>query len=293
LRNLYSNIPIIEQHVDRLLGTEIHALLTNAVAQEISVNPDGRIWMDDGNSLEMLPVEGYVEPGAIETALRLIAAVTGVWIDLAAPFVNTTLVCGARISGALPPVSKDGPQLSIRTHVRILRPLTAFMTEEQAQWLKLQIAERKNIIVAGGTNTGKTTLVNSMVNVIPDRERLVIIEDAAELQIDKPNIIRRLATEKADMKRHVRETLRQRPDRIIVSEVRGAEAWDMLDAMRTGHSGCMSTVHANSAAQALTRLAGLAGCDLQMVREAIQLVLFLERGKDGRRYLAGSEQLEA
>jgi type IV secretion system protein VirB11 len=222
----------------------------------------------------------------------MIAAVNGIWLDADAPFLNTVLLCGARFSAALPPIA-DGAQFSIRTHIRILRALTAFMDERQAVWVKNQMSRRRNIIVAGGTNTGKTTLVNALINEgIPDyNERIAVIEDAAELQIDeRRNFIRRLANSKADMKRHVFEILRTRPDRIIVSEVRGPEAFDMVDAMRTGHSGCLSTVHANSAAQAITRIAGLAGVSREIVHEGIQTVLFLERRNDGQRRLAGIEE---
>jgi len=287
---IYCPHPVIDAHIERLLGAEVHALLTGAKAQEISVNADGRIFIDDGRA-SMFLVDGRIEPGAIETAVRMLAAIYGIWLDADAPFLNTVLSCGARFSAALPPIA-DGPHFSIRTHVRIMRPLTAFMSDDQAAWLKEQIAARKNMIAAGGTNTGKTTLINAIVNEVPDHERLVVIEDATELQIHKPNVIRRLANSKADMKKQVFETLRQRPDRIIVSEVRGPEAWDMLDAMRTGHSGCLSTVHANSAAQAITRLAGLANCGQDIVREAIHTVLFLKREKDGHRHLAGVEELQ-
>jgi type IV secretion system protein TrbB len=288
--NLYCTHPIIDQHVGRLLGPMVAELLAGSKAQEISVNADGRIFLDDGQG-PMYLIDGHVSPGAIETAVRMLAAANGIWLDAEAPFLNTVLNCCARFSAALPPVA-DGPQFSIRTHVRIFRPLTVFMTEEQAAWLKQHIAARKNIIVAGGTNTGKTTLLNAIIIEIPTEERLAIIEDAAELQIAPDrHFIRRLANSKADMKKHVFEILRQRPDRIIVSEVRGAEAYDMLDAMRTGHSGCLSTVHANSAAQALTRLAGLAGCSQEIVREAVNTILFLERDENGRRQLTQIEEL--
>jgi Flp pilus assembly CpaF family ATPase len=147
--------------------------------------------------------------------------------------------------------------------------------------------------VAGGTNTGKPTLLNAIIKHIPPHERLTVIEDAAELQLPPGrNVIRRQANAKADMKRHLVEILRQRPDRIIVSEVRGPEAYDMIDAMRTGHSGCLSTVHANSAAQALSRLQGLAGCSRAIIREAVNTVLFVQRDQDGRRWLSQVEELK-
>ncbi len=289
--NLYTNNLPIDRYVERLLGHDVARLLQDGKTQEISVNADGRIHVDDGHG-PMFLVDGIVKPAAIETAVRMLAAVNNVWIDPDAPFLNCVLLCGARFSAALPPVA-DGPQFSIRTHIRILRPLTAFMDDSQAAWIKEQVHKRKNMIAAGGTNTGKTTMLNSIILEIPDTERLAVIEDAAELQIDgRRNLIRRLASSKADMKRHVFEILRARPDRIIVSEVRGPEAYDMIDAMRTGHSGCLSTVHANSAVQAISRLAGLAGCTQDIIREAIHTVLFLERDDDGRRRLTQIEELQ-
>lgn len=292
--NLYTNNLPIDRYIERLLGLEIARLLQDGKTQEISVNADGRIRIDDGSGEEFL-VDGYLKPSDIESAVRMIAAVNGIWLDADAPFLNTVLLCGARFSAALPPIA-DGAQFSIRTHIRILRALIAFMDERQAAWVKEQMRKRRNIMVAGATNTGKTTLVNALINEgIPNyNERLVVIEDAAELQIDpERNVIRRLANSKADMKRHVFETLRMRPDRIIVSEVRGAEAYDMVDAMRTGHSGCLSTVHANSAAQAITRIAGLAGVSRDIVCEGIQTVLFLEHDPDtGKRRLTGIEELQ-
>lgn len=287
--NLYVQDQLIDAHVNRLLGPAVAAQLAGGVAQEISVNGDGRIWIDDGGA-EMFQIEGKLAPGAIETAVRMVASVNRIWLNADAPFVNTVLSCGARFSAALPPVA-DGPQLSIRTHARIIRALTDFMTEDQAEEVRSWIAARKNMIIAGGTSSGKTTLLNAIVNCVPDHERLVIVEDAAELQIHKPNVVRRLATEEAPLREHVKQALRARPDRIIVGETRGPECFDMLDAMRTGHSGCLSTVHANSAAQALSRLQTLAGCDASMVREAVNVVLFLHRGSDGRRHLAGVEHI--
>src|ERR1700728_1705104 len=256
---LFCKLKAVDAACRRLLGEHLTRLLSEPI-QELSGNfQDGRMrWFVDDGVGSMREVSANVTPRAIEAMVRLLATVNGVALDFRAPFLNCVLACGARFSAALSPVA-DGVQVSFRTHVRILRSLLAFMAEERAAWLKAQIVARKNILVAGGTNTGKTTLLNSMIADIPIHERLAVIEDAAELPVRAGNVIRRIATDRADLKRHVKEILRMRPDRIIIGEVRGPESWDMIDAMRTGHSGGLSTIHANSAEQALTRLAGLPG----------------------------------
>jgi pilus assembly protein CpaF len=285
--NIYCAHPLINAQVERLLGDDITRLLREDKAQEISVNADGRIRIDDGGPWEYLIDAEPIPPAFAETAIRLIAAVNNIWIDPAAPLVETDLACGARFTAIHPPLAR-GVEFTIRTHRRIFRPLTAFMTAEQAQWTWRQILERKNIIVSGATNTGKTTLLNSIIAEISDRERLGVIEDITELQIPQGrNVIRRLTNPpKVTMKQHVRAMLRWRPDRIIVSEVRGEEAFDMLQAMLTGHSGCLSTVHANSAAEALNKLADYAGYPLDRVKVAINTVLHLRREQDGSRRLS-------
>jgi len=280
---LFCQPPAIETACCRLLGEHLTRLLSEPI-QELSGNfQDGRMrWFVDDGAGPMREVAANVSPRAIEAIVRLLATVNGVPLDSQAPFLNCVLACGARFSAALSPVA-NGVQVSFRTHFRILRSLLAFMAEERAAWLKRQILARKNILVAGGTNTGKTTLLNSMIAEIPIQERLAVIEDAAELQVREGNVIRRTATDRADMKRHVKEILRMRPDRIIIGEVRGPESWDMIDAMRTGHSGGLSTIHANSAEQALSRLAGLARCTEDVIREGINMVLFIQRSSNGRR----------
>src|ERR1700732_3142443 len=165
----------------------------------------------------------------------------------------------------------------------MIRPLSDFMSAQQAQFMAAAIEMQWTILVAGRTNSGKTTLINALINLIPVAERLLIIEDAAEIQPRAGNVVRRFATAGADLKRQVFESLRDRPDRIIIGEVRGSEAKDMLEAAATGHSGGLSTIHANSCDEALTRLARLAQCDQQFIREAIDLVVFMERMPDGRR----------
>jgi Flp pilus assembly CpaF family ATPase len=177
----------------------------------------------------MRALEATLEPAAIITATRVLATLDGQSLQPAAPFLNCILANGFRYHAALPPIS-DGPSVSIRAHARMLRLILEFMTATQAGYIQTAILSRSTILIAGGTNSGKTTLINTLINLISLSERRVIIEDAA-----------------------------------------------------TGHSGGLSTIHANSCDQALTRLARLAQCDQQFIREAIDLVLFMERMPDGRR----------
>jgi Flp pilus assembly CpaF family ATPase len=278
--NLYTENLTIEQHVNRLLP--IAALLRDPSVQEISINSGGRVYVDRGSAAMQLLNDITIPDAAVRAVIRLLMAAAGGYLDPDSPFANLTLACGARFSGAVPPVS-DGAQLSIRTHRRILRPLSDFMDVASIALVSDAVKVRKSIVIGGATSTGKTTLLNSLIELIPHDQRLLVIEDAPELQIDAGrNVVRRLATRGADLRRHVFESLRYRPDWIIVGETRDQSACDLLDAARTGHPG-MSTVHASSADGIVTRLMSLANCDREFVREAIDLVLFVERMPDGRR----------
>jgi Flp pilus assembly CpaF family ATPase len=276
----------LDAAVRRIFGPIVVQQLENPTTQELSANYDPatrvcRLFVDDGCG-PMRSQEATLAPAAIIAVTRILATLDGQSLQPAAPFLNCILANGFRYHAALPPVS-DGPGVSIRAHARMLRPILEFMTATQAAYIETAILNRSTILIAGGTNSGKTTLINALINLIPLTERLLIIEDAGEVQPRPGNVVRRFATAGADLKRHVFESLRDRPDRIIVGEVRGQEARDMLEAAATGHSGGLSTIHANSCDEALTRLARLAQCDQQFIREAIDLVVFMERMPDGRR----------
>jgi Flp pilus assembly CpaF family ATPase len=197
---------------------------------------------------------------------------------------------GFRLHAVLPP-SSDGPSLSIRTHHRRDWQLSDFMTPDQVERIKSAILEQDTILIAGATSSGKTSCANAVIGLIPPSERLLVIEDAMELIIRPGNVTRRIATAAADLRRHVIESLRDRPDWIIVGEVRGAEARDMLEAAATGHPG-LSTSHANGPTEALARLARLADCEQELIREAIDLVLFIERMPNGQRAVTQIEEVE-
>jgi Flp pilus assembly CpaF family ATPase len=238
----------------------------------------------------MRALDASLEPSAVVTATRILATLDGQSLQSAASFLNCVLANGFRFHAAFGQVT-DGPSFSIRAHARLLRPLSVFMTDQQAAVIKQAIVDRKTTLIAGSTSSGKTTLINALLNLIPLAERLLIIEDAGEIQARPGNVVRRFATSGADLRRHVFESLRDRPDRIIVGEVRGPEARDMLEAAATGHTGGLSTIHANSCDEALTRLGRLAQCDQQFIRETVDLTVFIERRPDGRRAVTEIKEL--
>jgi Flp pilus assembly CpaF family ATPase len=286
--NLYSDNPAIERHVARLLP--ISHLLRDSSVQEISINSGGKVYVDRGTGLMQDTGLVVAEP-AMRAVMRLLMASAGRYIEPDAPFCNLILTCGARFHGAYPPVS-DEAQISIRTHRRILRPLSNFATTEQNERLRDAIRTRRNIVIGGATSSGKTTLANALINEIPKEERLIIIEDAMEIICDPRHVVRRITSSTADLKEHVRQALRARPDRLLIGEVRGAEAWDLIDAWRTGHSGGLSTIHANSASQIVSRLASLAGCSHEFIAEGVQTLVYITRMPDGRRAVTQIEEIE-
>ena len=234
----------------------------------------------------------------VEAGVRLLAASAGKVIERDAPFLNLILPNGARFSAA---VDSHGVTFSIRLHWRAVRPLEDFIAAPwQLPVIDDAIRRRLNVVAIGATGAGKTTLLNALIahllKVLP-HERLGIIEDEPELQISAPNAVRRVVRGKADMRRHVREMLRMRPDRIIVGEVRGAEALDLLKAFNTGHSGGFTTIHANSAAAALLRLESLieeAGVppSARLIAETINLLIFISRRPDGARRIEEMVRVE-
>jgi len=287
-----------------LLGEQAVRLITQAGIQELSCNYEAResrcvLFVDTGAG----PMRGagiQLDGRRVEAAIRMLAASAGKAIEREAPFLNLVLPNGARFSACLPPAS-DGPTFSIRLHWRAVRPLTDFV---EAPWQLAVIDEairrRDNIVAVGGTSAGKTTLLNALIarliELYPD-ERLGIIEDEPELRIDASNAIRRIARGAADLRRHVREMLRMRPDRIIVGEVRGHEALDLLKAWNTGHSGGFTTTHANSAQAALLRLESLmqeAGVppNPRLIAESVNLLIFVSRRPEGARRIAEIARVE-
>jgi Flp pilus assembly CpaF family ATPase len=289
---------MIELHDQFLWRAAAHLLdidrLLDGKPQEVSANYDAAAqscptFADLGTG-GMRALGVALHPQRVEAGIRLLAASVGKAIEREEPFLNLILPNGARFSACLPPAS-DGPAFSIRMHWRAVRPLADFIDgPAQLSIIDAAIRRHDRIVIVGATSAGKTTLLNAITARLLELstdERLGIIEDEPELQIDASNVIRRLVRGKADMRRHVCEMLRMRPDRIIVGEVRGAEALDLLKAWNTGHSG-FTTIHANSASAALLRLESLmqeggVPANPRLIAESVDLRSFISRRPDGAR----------
>jgi pilus assembly protein CpaF len=280
----------------------IEHLLASCTVSEIMVNPDGSVWMEDTGRIELLP-EIRFEEGALLTSLEVIANRFGKKLDADSPILNLRLPDGSRMAALIPPVVNPQPMMTIRKFTS--RGFTMndlierkMLTVEQGKQLTDAIRRGDNLLISGGTGAGKTTLTNVIAGFIPDSDRILILEDVAELYIRKRHVISaeaQLDTHKsqigfADL---LKAALRHRPDRIIVGEIRGPEARVFLDALNTGHRGSLSTIHANSAGDALRRLAQLAmrgsgGVPLQDVteecRRSIDLIAHVAN-QDGWRHV--------
>lgn len=271
------------------LGPALSAILDARDTIEVIVNPDGRVWVERaGRGREATDIR--IEAAETERAIRLVATLTGSEATRSKPIVSAELPPrGERFEGVLPPVAK-APCFAIRKPAGQVIRLDAYVdagivTAAQSAALKSAIRDRANIIVAGGTGSGKTTLTNALLAEIASLyERVVLLEDTRELQCAADDVVAlRTQPGSITLAQLVRSTLRLRPDRIIVGEVRGAEALDLLKAWNTGHPGGIATLHANSARAALSRLEQLAmeACDsppTALIAEAIDLVVFIERG---------------
>jgi len=281
------------------MGPAIAAALADPLVIEVMVNPDGALRLDrlgHGRS----DTGQMLEPVQVERIIRLVASHARIEVHGAAPIVSAELpphaeeLAGERFEGVLPPVA-TGPCFSIRKPASRIYTLTDYvgdgiMTAEAARLLSLAVVDRRNILVAGGTSSGKTTLANALLAEMAHRdERVILIEDTRELQCAAPDTVAlRTRPGMVAMADLVRSTLRLRPDRIIVGEVRGGEALDMLKAWNTGHPGGIATVHANSAKSALYRLEQLiqeavVTVPRRLIAEAIDLIVFIEGRGTARR----------
>ena len=284
--------------LDRILPflRAIEDLLLDSAVTEVMVNDGGRrVFVERDGSLEVVP-DRTLESRNLTVAIKNIARACGDEISEMQPILDARLEDGSRVAAMFPPCAVGGLALTIRKFTRryALEDLidVGTLTADVAARLIEAIATQHNVLISGGTGTGKTTLLNALAAHIPDRDRLVVIEETAEIHLEKPNLLRFEARRAqlplghetplppvtiADL---LRATLRHRPDRIIVGEVRGGEAFDLLQALNTGHLGSLSTIHANSAEQALTRLAHCVmtanvGLPHRSVREAIALAIHL------------------
>ena len=280
----------------------IEHLLASRTISEIMVNPDNSVWIEEKGQIQRLP-DIQFDDGALQTGLEVIANRFGKKLDADSPILNLRLPDGSRLAAMIPPVVNPGPLVTIRRFTAkdfklddLIR--VEMLTEEQAEILTDAVRKGQNILIAGGTASGKSTLLGILADAIPDHERILLIEDTAELHIRKPHVV---SAESQTDTHHSRITfddvlraiLRHHPDRIIVGEVRGPEALTLLDATNTGHRGTLATIHASSAQEAIRRLASLAirsAANLQLnvaeedVRRGIDLIVYISRHQ-GRRHI--------
>jgi pilus assembly protein CpaF len=241
----------------------LEALLADPAVTDVLVNGPGPVWVERRGRLERTPVT--LDRAAINLLVERVVAPLGLRADRTAPIVDARLPDGSRVHVVLPPLAIDGPTVTIRRFGAAAVPLDAFCDSEIAALLTAAVEAGLNMVVSGGTGAGKTTLLNAMCRHLPPGERVATVEDAAELRLPGDHVVR-LETrppspdgpEAVGVRDLVRASLRMRPDRIVVGEVRGAEALDMLQAMNTGHGGCLSTCHANGPDDAIRRIETMA-----------------------------------
>ena len=276
----------------------LDTLLANDAVHDILVNGTDAIYIDAGGELTDSGLR-FASHDDVWNVAETILKTAGQRWDASRPMVDTRLPDGSRVNIVAPPMSVDGVSISIRkfpkTRVTIDAMVAAGqLTQEIAEFLRAVVADRLNIVVSGGTGSGQTTLLNALSSAIGSKERIVTIEDSAELRLQQPHVVRLEATE-TTIRDLVKNALRMRPDRIIVGESRGAEAFDMLQAMNTGHDGSMTSLHANSPRDALGRLEtmvtiAMPQVPLRMVRAQIantlQIIIQIARTKDGQRRIS-------
>ena len=295
---------IVQEVVHETFGLgPLEPLLADSSVDEIMVNNYECVYIERRGKIEKVDTH-FKDNTHLRHVINRIAARVGRRIDDSSPMVDARLSDGSRVNAIIPPLALDGPCLSIRRFK--VQPLTAAdlvsiksISAEMLFLLRVAVLSRMNILISGGTGTGKTTLLNVLSGFIPPDERIVTIEDAAELQMQQPHVVR-LETRPANMEGKggvaqsdlFRNTLRMRPDRIIVGEVRGTEALDMMQAMNTGHEGSLTTIHANSPTDALSRLETMimmAGVNfdhqtiVRQISSALHLVIQIRRYPDGKR----------
>jgi pilus assembly protein CpaF len=296
---------LIRQIVDESLGLGIlEPLLADESITEIMVNGPNEVWIERAGNLQRIDAAFSGEAELMQTIDRIVSTVNR-RVDESSPMVDARLPSGERVNVIIPPLSLIGPVLSIRrfprafTFEQLVRMGT--VDPDTADLLRSMVRARLSIVVSGGTSSGKTTLLNALSGFIPEQERIVTIEDSAELQLQQPHVISLEARPpnvegkgQVTIRDLVRNALRMRPDRIVVGEVRGPETIDMLQAMNTGHDGSLTTVHANSAEDSVVRmqtLASMSEVDVpfaalrDQINSAIDVIVQLERGADGRRRL--------
>ena len=281
----------------------IRKYLDDPTVSEVMINGPDQIYVERRGQLELTPAK-FASKEALAAAMRNCAQYVGKYFDEQRPILEGRLPDGSRIEALFPPVAPDGPSVSIRRFFKetlTVQRLVGFgaLTEDAATALHAFVASKMNVLVAGGTGSGKTSMLNALSSYIPDGERVVVIEDSRELQLQRAHVVQ-LEARPADSKGRYgvtirdlfRATLRMRPDRIVVGEIRGGEALDLIQAMTSGHGGCMSTLHATYPRDTLTRLETMAmmsdlGMPLVALRiqlaSAVNIICQVSRLQDGSR----------
>jgi pilus assembly protein CpaF len=290
---------LLAELTDEIAGLgPLEPLLADTAVTEVMVNGPGRAYVERAGRLEAVPLA--LDAAGIVRLVERVVAPLGLRLDRASPMVDARLPDGSRVHAIIPPLAIDGPCVTIRRFGARAVPLDAFgLDDRSSAMLVWAIAAGWNVLVAGGTSAGKTTLLNALSAAIPDDERIVTIEETAELRLAQSHVIRLEARPpnaegagEVTVRDLVRTALRMRPDRIVVGEVRGGEALDMLQALNTGHDGSLSTVHANGAHEAIARLETLVlladvGLPLDAVRSqlvsALDAIVFVARRRGGVR----------
>ena len=303
---------LVSDVLDELLGLgPIEPLLKDPTITDILINGASQVFVERYGVLETSPVRFKDERHLLRIIQKIVSAV-GRRIDESSPMVDARLADGSRVNAIVPPLAIDGASMSIRKFARVPISMDRLIEigsvpASVAEVLKAIVKARRNVLISGGTGSGKTTMLNAMSAFIDGRERIVTIEDSAELQLQQEHVVR-LETRPPNIEGRgeisqrelVKNALRMRPDRIIVGEVRAGEAFDMLQAMNTGHDGSMTTVHANTARDALSRIEqmiGMSGIDIparaarSQIASAINVVIQVGRLSDGRRKILSVSEL--
>ncbi|MDR1696301.1 MAG: CpaF family protein [Endomicrobium sp.] len=313
LKKLDLNLPVaLSERIFKELSDDVAGLgaiedfIKEPGITEIMVNGYNNIYIEKSGRLFKSEAE-FSDEKQLRTVIDRIVAQTGRHIDEASPIVDARLKDGSRVNAVIKPIALNGSVLTIRKFLKNKLSVeslisSASISKEMSEFLKIAVLLKKNIIISGGTGTGKTTLLNAVSSFIPENERLITIEDSAELQLRQKHVVRLESRPKStegsgeiSIKRLVVNALRMRPDRIIVGECRSGEAFDMLQAMNTGHEGSMSTVHANTEADAVSRLAAMvlmSGIDfpersiISQIASAVHVIVQLTRYGDGTRKIS-------
>jgi len=303
---------LVSDVLDELLGLgPIEPLLKDPTITDILINGHSQVFVERYGVLEHTPVRFKDERHLLRIIQKIVSAV-GRRIDESSPMVDARLADGSRVNAIVAPLAIDGASMSIRKFARVPISMERLIEigsvpAQAAEVLRAVVKSRRNVLISGGTGSGKTTMLNAMSAFIDGRERIVTIEDSAELQLQQDHVVRletrpRNIEGKGEITQRdlVKNALRMRPDRIIVGEVRAGEAFDMLQAMNTGHDGSMTTIHANTPRDALSRveqMIGMSGIDIPprsaraQIASAINVVIQVGRLSDGRRKLISLSEL--